>query len=247
MSGPGAYPSAGERIDDLRRGGLKLIQHPAAPCFALDAVLLADFCQPRAGDVVAELGTGTGVIALLLAVKQPACRVRAVELMPPMAAMARRSVALNGLGEQIEIIEGDMRKAAALLGKASCHLVVSNPPYFAAGSGRENTHQLFAAARSECYCTIEELAREAAALLLPLGEFCLIHRASRFADVLAAVYAAGLRPQTLRLVQPYTHKPANLFLLRALKGGQAESVLLPPLVVYDEPGVYTEEMMGIYG
>ncbi|MCL2496906.1 MAG: methyltransferase, partial [Clostridiales bacterium] len=224
-----------------------IIQNPAAPCFTLDAVLLADFVRPKSGDTVAELGAGTGVIAILLAAKEPCCRIRALELMPQMADMARRSVALNGMAGHIEIIEGDMRQAAALLGKGSCRLVVSNPPYFASGTGRESAGMLFAAARSECYCTIEELAREAAALLRPLGEFCLIHRANRLAEVLEALGAAGLRPQTLRLVQPLADKPANLFLLKTIKGSKAETLLPPPLVIYDKPGIYTKEMQEIYG
>ena len=239
--------AAGERVDDLRRGGLKIIQDPDAPCFAVDAVLLADFALPRAGDAVAELGAGSGVIALLLAAKQPDCHIRALELMPRMADLARRSVALNGLEGRIEIIEGDMRQAARLLGQGSCRMVVSNPPYYAAGAGRANSGELFAAARSERYCTIGELAREAAALLCPQGEFCLIHRASRLAEVLAALHAAGLRLQTLRPVQPFAGKPANLVLLKALKGGKAETVLPPPLIMYEAPGLYTQEMQSIYG
>jgi tRNA1Val (adenine37-N6)-methyltransferase len=239
--------SSEERVDDLRRGGLKIIQNPAAPCFALDAVLLADFTLPRVGDAVVDLGAGTGVIALLLAAKQPACHIRALELMPQMAGMARRSVVLNGLSERVEIIEGNMRQAARLLGRGSCRLVVSNPPYYASGTGRENSGELFAAARSERYCTIEELAREAAALLNPLGEFCLIHRASRLAEVWEALSAAGLRPQVLRQVQPFAGNPANLFLLKAVKGGKAQTVLQPPLIVYESPGLYTKEMQRIYG
>ena len=237
----------GERVDDLRRGGLQIIQDPAAPCFTLDAVLLADFASPRPGEMVVELGAGTGVIALLLAAKEPACRIRSLELMPQMADMARRSVALNDLAWRIEIIEGDMRQAANLLGKATCRLVVSNPPYYASGRGRENAAELFAAARSELYCTIFDLVRESAALLRPLGEFCLIHRASRLAEVLEALYAVDLRLQTLRLVQPFADKPANLFLLKAQKGGKAETVLPPPLIIYESPGKYTEEMCKIYG
>ncbi|MCL2496915.1 MAG: methyltransferase, partial [Clostridiales bacterium] len=106
MNGREYILAAGERLDDLRRGGLKIIQNPAAPCFTLDAVLLADFVRPKSGDTVAELGAGTGVIAILLAAKEPFCRIRALELMPQMADMARRSVALNGMAGHIEIIEG---------------------------------------------------------------------------------------------------------------------------------------------
>jgi tRNA1Val (adenine37-N6)-methyltransferase len=194
-----------------------------------------------------ELGTGTGVIALLLAIKEPACHISALEIMPQMAHMARRSVALNDLDDRIEIIEGDMRQAECLLGKESCRLVVSNPPYYAIGAGRENADELFAAARSERYCTIWELARVAAALLSSGGEFYLIHRASRLAEVLEALYAAALRPQTLRTVQPFADKPANLFLMKAQKGGKTETLLPPPLVVYEASGKYTEEMCRIYG
>ncbi|MCL1975989.1 MAG: methyltransferase [Firmicutes bacterium] len=237
----------GERVDDMRRGDLRIIQDPKAPCFAVDAVLLADFIQPKASDKIAELGTGTGIIALLLAYKEPSCSIRALELMPHMADMARRSVALNNLSQRIEIIEGDMRQAAELLGKGSYRLVVSNPPYYACGSGRKNASELFSAARSEHYCNIRELAREAAALLCPGGEFCLIHRVNRLAEVLQALQLAGFRMQTLRAVQPFANTAANLVLLKMRKGGKANTIMPPPLIVYEAPGVYSEEMRRIYG
>ncbi|MCL1816531.1 MAG: methyltransferase [Clostridiales bacterium] len=237
----------GEKLDDLRRGGLKIIQHPQAPCFALDAILLADFANPKAQGTVAEFGTGTGIISILLAHKQPTCHIHALEMMPQMADMAKRSIALNSLDKNIDIIEKDMRQAAMHLGKASCQTVVSNPPYYACHSGKDNEHELKAAARSERFCTIDDLLREAAAVLCPRGELYLIHRASRFADVLKAVFAEGLRPQTLRLVQPFATKPANLFLLKAIKNGKAETMLPPPLIIYESPGKYTKEMQLIYG
>ena len=236
-----------ERIDDLRRGGLKLIQNSAAPCFSVDALLLADFCQPQTGEKLLELGSGTGVVSLLLAFKQPGCHICALELMPQMAELSRRNVALNGYQERIKVVEGDTRQAAALFGKAGFDVVVSNPPYYAVGKGRTNQDELFAAARSELYCNIAELAKQAALLLKPLGELYLVHRASRLADVWAALLANGLRPQVLRPVQPFADEPANLFLLRAVKGGQGESKLLPPLVIYSAPDVYSAEIRRIYG
>ena len=240
-------PPEKERIDDLRRGGQQLIQNSAAPCFAIDALLLADFCQPKAADRLLELGSGTGVVSLLLAAKQPNCQISALELMPQMADLSRRNVALNGLERRITVHEGDIRQADQLFGKASFDVLVSNPPYYAVGRGRANQDQLFAAARSEQYCTIDQLAAQAALLLKPLGSLYLVHRASRLADVLAALLEHNLRPQILRPVQPFATKPANLFLLQAVKQGQQESKLLPPLVIYESEGVYGAEMRAIYG
>lgn len=236
----------GERVDDLGHGGLRILQSEYAPRFSIDAVLLADFAMVRPGETAADLGCGTGVISLLLAAKQSACRLVALELMPVMAELARRSVELNSLSQQISVINGDIADAPRLLGEGQLEAVISNPPYYKLGHGRQNADPLVAAARSECFCPLAVLLDSAAALLRPRGRLYLVHRANRLAELTAGLEQRGLRLSLLRPVQPYAGKPANLILLRADKGGRGGTEILPPLLVYDQPGIYSAEMERIY-
>ncbi len=243
-------PAAGDaevRIDLLGRGGLRILQDAAAPGFGLDAVLLADFAAVRAGERVLDLGTGTGVIPLLLAAKQPACHICGLELMPQMARLAARSVVLNQLAGRVQIRCGDIASAAAMFGRATQDVVVSNPPYYRDGAGRLNASPLFAAARSERFCPLPVLLDSTAALLRPQGRFYLVHRAARLAELVAALEQRSLHVERLRMVQPFAGKAANLLLMMAKKQGRGDTEVLPPLVVYCAPGRYGEEMEQIYG
>lgn len=237
---------AGERLDELRHGGMKLIQSAASPCFALDALLLADFVRLPAGARAIELGTGTGVISLLLAHKHPDCHILGLELMPPLAEMARRSVELNRLEGQVEIRRGDIRRAGAELGKAGFDAVISNPPYFRVGAGRANRDELDAAARSEKYCSLEQLLDAAYDLLKVRGLLFLIYRTDRAGELWGGLAARRLGLERLRMIQPYGDQAANLMLVQARKHGQGQTVIPPPLVVYDSPGCYSREMESIY-
>lgn len=235
-----------ERIDDLG-GELKLIQSPSTPCFALDAVLLADFVQRETAPRIVDLGCGSGAIPLLLSRRMPEARIAGLELMPQMCDQARRSVALNALAAQIEIIEGDLRCIGEYLPAAAADIVTMNPPYYKLGHGRGNQSALFAAARQEAYCDLHDVFTAAAYLLRPLGRLYLIHRAGRLAEILAGLQGFGLRPERLRAIQPRAEKAANLVLVEAKKGGRGALSILPPLIVYAGPGQYTEEMRRIYG
>jgi tRNA1Val (adenine37-N6)-methyltransferase len=235
-----------ERIDDLG-GELKLIQSPSTPCFAIDAVLLADFVREAPTPRIVDLGCGNGVIPLLLSRRMPGSQIAGLELMPQMCDQASRSVELNGLSSQIEIISGDLREISSYLPAAATDIVTANPPYYQVGHGRSNQSEIFAAARQEAYCGLNDVLAATAYLLRPLGRLYLVHRAGRLAEIMAALPAHGLRAERLRSVQPSAAKTANLVLLEAKKGGRAELVIMPPLIVYAEPGQYTEEMRRIYG
>lgn len=237
----------GERIIDLLHGGMKLIQNAASPCFAVDAPLLADFAAIPAGSRVIDLGSGTGILPLLMSNKQPDCTVVGLELMPEMADMATRSVALNGLQSRISIICGDIREADKLFGKAGFDLAISNPPYYKVGAGRECRDPLFAAARSEQFCTMAQLLDAAELLLKPGGMLFLIYRVQRAAELLGELSARRLQAEVIRFVQPYADRPANLLLVAARKHGQGETRVPPPLIVYRAVGKYSEEMERIYG
>ena len=236
-----------ERIDELLHGGMKLIQNAASPCFAVDASLLADFAKVEAGASVIDLGTGTGVIALLLSYKQPSCAVVGLELMAEMAEMAARSVALNGLESRVSIVNGDIREAERLFGKASFDVAVSNPPYYKVGAGRGCRDPLFAAARSERYCTLAQLLDAASSLLKPGGMLYLVYPAQRSGELFGELAARRLHLEQLRYVQPYEGRAANLVLLAARKHGRGQTSVLPPLIVYRSVGTYSEEMERIYG
>ena len=226
---------------------MKLIQNAASPCFAVDAPLLADFAKIPPGSRVIDLGTGTGVIALLLSCKQPDCTVTGLELMEQMAEMAARSVSLNGREDRVSILRGDIKQAPELFGRACFDVAVSNPPYYKPTAGRGCQDPLFAAARSEQFCTLAQLLDSAAALLKPEGLLYLIYRVQRAGELFGELAARRLHPEKLRFVQPYVDRPANLLLIAARKHGHGETVVPPPLVIYEADGSYSREMERIYG
>ncbi|MDO4732868.1 MAG: tRNA1(Val) (adenine(37)-N6)-methyltransferase [Bacillota bacterium] len=235
-----------ERIDDLYCQGLKVIQSTSAPGFSIDAILLADFVKLQKRERLIDLGTGTAVIPLLLAAKEPKCRIQALELMPAMAAMARRSVILNGLNEQIQVQEGDIRQAAELYGRAAFDVAVSNPPYYKVGAGKVSSDPLRAAARSESFCSLSELLDTAAALLKPLGRFYVVHRAERLEELLVSAEKRRLHCCRLRMVHPRAEKEANLLLAQFSLGRRGQLHVEAPLMVYQAENIYSDEMKLIY-
>lgn len=237
----------GERIDDLQRNGYRIIQKTGGFCFGMDAVLLSGFARAKKGDRVLDLGTGTGIIPLLLRAKTEAARIQALEIQPEMAEMAARSVALNGLQETVEIIEGDIRQASALFGAGVFDVVTSNPPYMPAGHGLKNPDSARAVARHEVLCTFEDVAREAAKVLKSGGHFYLVHRPARLAEFFETLRKYGLEPKRMKFVHPYIGEEANMVLIDAVRGGKPYLHLEAPVVVYQEPGRYTDEIYEIYG
>lgn len=235
-----------ERVDDLQCGGLRLIQKKTGFRFGVDAVLLANFADVRPRDGVIDLGTGTGIIPVLLAGKTEAARLVGLEIQPDMAEMAGRSVILNALSERVEIICGDIRNSADIFNAGEFRVVTANPPYMKAGGGLLNPLDTKAISRHEIACTLEDVVKAAAKLLTAGGQLAMVHRPERLVDIACAMRGHGIEPKYLRLVHPSPHKKPNLVLIKGLKGGRAELKMLEPLYVYDDKGRYTEEINRIY-
>lgn len=236
-----------ERIDELQRNGYRIIQNRKKFCFGMDAVLLSGFARAEKGERTLDLGTGTGIIPLLMAAKTRGESFAALEIQPDMADMAGRSVALNGLEKKITVVTGDIKEASEIFGRASFDVVTCNPPYMDQSHGLRNPDEPRAIARHELLCTFEDVAREAAAVLRPGGRFYLVHRPRRLAELICVLKNHRLEPKRMKLVHPYLESEANMVLLEAVRGGGVQLRVEPPLVVYERPGVYTREIYDIYG
>ena len=236
-----------ERIDDLQRNGYQIIQKKKGFCFGMDAVLLSGFAQVKEGEKALDLGTGTGIIPILLEAKTEGQHFTGLEIQEEMAEMASRSVALNGLESRVEIVQGDIKEASRLFGKASFDVVTSNPPYMNDSHGLKNPDLPKAIARHEVLCTLEDVVREAALLLKPGGRFYMVHRPHRLAEIITVLKAHKLEPKRMKLVHPFVNKDANMVLLEAVRGGRSMMKVEAPVIVYQKPGVYTEEIYTIYG
>ncbi|MGI6711303.1 MAG: tRNA1(Val) (adenine(37)-N6)-methyltransferase [Bacillota bacterium] len=235
-----------ERIDDLLWRGLKIIQNPRWFCFSLDAVLLANFASIRAQEIVMDLGTGTGVIPLLLAARTRKIKVVGLEIKAEVADMAQRSVILNGFDRFITIQKGDIKEASQIFGRGKFDLVTSNPPYAKVGSGKMSNCSIKAAARTEILCSLEDIIREASALLNSNGRAALIHRPARLGDIFYLMKKYGIEPKRIRFVSPLPDKEPNLVLVEGIKNGHKDLMVKPPLYVYERPGVYSNEMINIF-
>ena len=250
---PGALLRPGEKIDDLQRSGLRIIQDPARFCFGMDAVLLTGFVQDGIGnrsearEELLDLGTGTGIIPLLMSAKSDCRLLTGLEIQPDSADMASRSVRLNGLESRVRIVQGDIREADALFAPASFGLVTCNPPYMIQSHGLQNPDSPKAIARHEVLCCFDDVARAAEKLLKSGGHFYLVHRPFRLAEIMTTLRDHGLEPKRMRLVYPYVDREPNMVLLDCTRGGRPRLTVERPLIVYKEPGVYTDEIYEVYG
>ena len=236
-----------ERIDDLQRGGLRVIQRADAFRFGTDAVLLADFAAPRRHDRVCDLGTGTGIIPLLLYARENTISADAVEIQPDMADMAARSMAMNGLNEKIRVLPGDLRSIRTLLPHARYDLVTCNPPYGKAGGTLLNPDASKRLARHEESCAIEDVACAAAWLLQNGGRLCCVFPAARMIELSDAMRKYRMAPKRIRMVHSRGEKAAHLCLMEGMLDARPGLIIEPPLVIYDENNAYTPELRRIYG
>ncbi|MBR6485660.1 MAG: tRNA1(Val) (adenine(37)-N6)-methyltransferase [Lachnospiraceae bacterium] len=236
-----------ERIDDLQRNGYKIIQDEKRFCFGMDAVLLSGFATVREGENLLDIGTGTGIIPILLEAKSKGDHFTGLEIQKESAEMAKRSVKLNGLTDKIDIICGDINDAADLFDRASFNVITTNPPYMIGKHGLTGDNREKAIARHEIYCTLEDIVREASALLKDKGRFYMVHRPFRLVEIFNTLTKYRLEPKRLKLVYPFVDKEPNMVLIEALKGGNSRLTVEKPLIVYKEAGVYTDEIYDIYG
>ena len=237
---------SGERIDDLQRNGYRIIQNPERFCFGMDAVLLSSFAKAKPGEKVLDLGTGNGIIPILMEAKTKGEKFFGLEIQEESADLARRSVALNGLEEKIGIVTGDMKEAVNIFGDASFHVITMNPPYMTGNHGLVNPEDAKAIARHEITCSLEEMISQASKVLKSKGRFYMVHRPFRLAEIMSLMVKYHLEPKRMRLVYPYVDKEPNMVLIEGLKGGNSRITVEPPLIVYEKPGVYTEELKRMY-
>ncbi len=236
-----------ERLDDLQRNGLKIIQDPDRFCFGMDAVLLSGFAACPQGGRVLDLGTGTGIIPILMSAKTQALELVGLEVQEDSADMAARSVALNDLEAKIKIVQGDIKEAGQIFDAASFDVVTSNPPYMIGGHGLQNPDSPKAIARHEVLCDLEDVVRAAARCLKSGGKFYMVHRPFRLSEIMVVMHEYKLEPKRMQLVYPYADKEPTMVLIEGARGGRPRLTVEKPLIIYEAPGKYTPEIYDIYG
>ncbi len=236
-----------ERIDDLQLKDLKIIQDTEGFCFGMDAVLLANYCDIKKDSTIVDLGTGTGVIPLIILAKNKIRKIYGIEIQKEVAFMAKRTMIMNNLTEFIEIMNNDLKEAEDILGKNKYDVVTSNPPYMTWGKGLVNDKSKKAISRHEIMCTLEDVIRNASGLLKHNGRFFMVHRPHRIVDILCLLREYKLEPKKLRFVHPSAGKKPNMVLIRSVKAAKPELKIQKPLYVYNKDGSYTDEINEIYG
>lgn len=235
-----------ERIDDLQYKGLKIIQKTKAFRFGLDAVLLANFADVKKGNSVIDLGTGTGIISILLAGKTEAKSIVGLEVQKDIAEMADRSVKMNCLEDRVKIVCGDLKESVKLFGASSFDVVVTNPPYMNRGGGLINLSDTKAISRHEILCSLEDVIKSSYKLLIPGGQFAMVHRPDRLVDIIWLMRNYSIEPKYIRFVHPSPYKKPNLILIKGTRQGRPQLKMMDPLYVYDEKGKYSKEINEIY-
>ena len=236
-----------ERLDDLQVNGYEIIQHPGKFCFGMDAVFLSNFARVKKGERVLDLGTGTGIIPILMTAKTEGENFVGLEIQEESADMARRSISHNHLDGKVEIVTGDIKEAANIFGLASFDVITTNPPYMIGQHGIANESDTKAIARHEVLCTLDDILRESARILKPRGRFYMVHRPFRLAEILSKMVEVGIEPKRMRMVHPFIDKEPNMVLIEGMRGANSRMTVESPLIVYKEVGVYSDELLGEYG
>lgn len=224
----------GERIDDLQLNGYEIIQDPERFCFGIDAVLLSDFTRVKKDETVLDLGTGTGILPILLAARTAGKHFTGLEIQEESADMARRSVEHNGLTDKIDIVTGDIKEAAEILEPAFFDVIVTNPPYMLDQHGLKNPQDAKAIARHEILCTLDDILRESGKMLRESkGRFYMIHKPFRLAEIMVKMNQYKIEPKRIQFIHPYVDKEPTMVLIEGIKGGKSRVKIEPPIIMYD--------------
>jgi tRNA1Val (adenine37-N6)-methyltransferase len=241
------YLKPNETLDDLLINELKIIQKNKGFRFTLDSVLLAHFATIKEGDRVVDLGTGTGIIPLILSTRSSKLNIYGVEIQEEIVEMACRSVRLNGLEDKITIIQADIKELNQYLEGGSYKLVTANPPYWTLNEGKTSSLQTRAFSRHEIKCVLEDVVAGASKLLNHQGRFAIIHRSERLSDIISLMREYKLEPRRVRFIHSFIDKEAQHVLVEARKNAPPDLKVLPPLIVYERPGKYSIEVLRWYG
>lgn len=220
----------GERLDDLQLNGLELIQNPEKFCFGIDAVILSNFAKVRVGETVLDMGTGNGILPVLLSAKTEGKHFCGLEIQPEMADMARRSVKYNGLQDKIEIVTGDIKEAANIFKPAFFDVIVTNPPYMIADHGLRNPEDAKAIARHEVLCSLDDILRESMKLLHDRGRFYMIHRPFRLTEIMVKMNQYKIEPKRLQFIYPNIQKEPTMVLIEGMRGAKSRVKIEPPII-----------------
>lgn len=223
----------GERLDDLQLSGMYIIQNKKRFCFGVDAVFLTDFVRVKEGDTVLDMGTGTGVIPLLLSAKTKASHLTGLEIQKESAHMAKRSVRYNGLQDRIDIVEGDIKEASHLFRGRYFDVITVNPPYMAGSTGLQNKKDAMTIARHEVLCTVDDILRESMRLLQDKGRIFMVHRPHRLAELLIKFHQYHMEAKRIQLIHPYADKEPTMVMIEGVRGAKTGLKIEPPIVMYE--------------
>ncbi len=236
-----------ERIDDLEYKNLKIIQNKKGFCFGIDSVLLSDYAKNIKKDsTVIDIGTGTGIISLLLCKKTELKKIYGIEIQKEVAEMASRNVKINNLQDKFEVINLDINRIFEIFEPNKFDAIVTNPPYKKNNTGLKSIEEKQLISRHEVKCTLEDIIEKSSKLLKSLGEFYMVHRAERLVDIMCLLRKYKLEPKNIRFVQSKVEEKPSLILIKAVKNAKEFLKIDKPLVVYDEYGKYTDEILKIY-
>ena len=238
-------PASDETLDALFGGALQLYQEKQGYRFSIDSILLADFATIRSGNKVIDLGTGNGVVPLILAYRYPSILLTGVEIQRQMADRAARNIRLNGYEDRIVIAQIDIAMTVERFKPESFDVVVCNPPYRQASSGRLSFSCEKQIARHEIKASLDDFVRAAAFLAKNKGCFACIHLGDRTVDLVSTMRSFGLEPKRLRSVHAFSDAKASMVLVEAVKGGRKGVDILRPLILYDSAKNYSAELNAI--
>ncbi len=236
-----------ERIDDLHIKQYRIIQNPKYFCFGMDAVLLSDFAKVKEGEQVLDLGTGTGIVPILLEAKTAGRHFTALEIQGASVDMASRSVLMNGQQDKIDIVQGDIKEADRIFPLSSFRVITCNPPYMDQGAGLVNDFSPKAIARHEIFCTLEDVVRVSSRLLEVGGRFYMVHKPHRLIEIISLFKQYKLEPKRIRFVHPYKDKEPNMVLIEGIRHAKPMVRIEKPLIIYESKHRYSDEIYEIYG